>query len=365
MSNGCDPCKAMDEAHFKRHREIAEKIHELKLLKTDYAPLPASPLTPKALNMVQSHGNFDKGSPMSKHERKEAKKARKVAEMAKGVTTANVEFIAKILHPEDNCDVDVEQQLLEDADIQRNLFFHKGTSNRRDVRYEFVKHDRRGNGKTTHRIESKEINGLLQLLDVSPITNFSTTEEKNITTALRKKIEEDLVQEQNEREQMLMRKAGFWRWASKKAYKRLVQNGKLWSERGHDILKYLKAEDLSNESSSSTGALDTETEITEPDIEMTAPSLEDQRLTATTAASASTKKLSTPGKNEAKPSPAKSDGWTMVGKTGKSKASKPATKMKLTFVHNGGLSKMVQSPTPTSNKFSPDVLGTFDDEETF
>lgn len=32
----------------------------------------------------------------------------------------------------------------------------------------------------------------------------------------------------------MMRKAGFWRWASRKAYNRLVENGRIWSAKGSE-----------------------------------------------------------------------------------------------------------------------------------
>ena len=84
-SSQCEPCRRSDEEHMKRHREIAEKIHELKQLKADGAP--ASPLTPKAINILSRQGEE---SPLTKKERKAAKKAKKVSEMAKVVSLEEV-----------------------------------------------------------------------------------------------------------------------------------------------------------------------------------------------------------------------------------------------------------------------------------
>ena len=154
--------------------------------------------------------------------------------MDKVISSADINFVARVLHPEDSeDDLEIERQLLDDPEVQLNKFFHKSTSNTTEMRRAFVKNHKTG-GKEELHVDPEELNGLLQLLDVSPVTSKSNAEEKAIIKGLREKIEADLLQVQRETGHMTMRKAGFWRWASKKAYKRLVEHGKIWSERDGD-----------------------------------------------------------------------------------------------------------------------------------
>ena len=114
---------------------------------------------------------------LTNKERKAAKKAEKISKMAKVVGSADIEFVARVLHPEDpEDDLEIVRQLVDEPDVQLNKFFHKGTGNTTEMRRAFVK----------------------------------------------------------KREHMMIRKAGFWRWASRKPYKRLVQHGKIWSDRNDD-----------------------------------------------------------------------------------------------------------------------------------
>lgn len=200
-SGQCRPCRHSDEEHDKRHREIAELVHELKYIKLEQST--STSMTPKTTNVISD-------SPMTKKERKAAKKAQKGLGRPK-VCAADVELIANILHPHDTVgDEDKEERrLLEDPDIKLNRFFHKGTSNRREIRNRFVSKDRQ-NSKLELLIEAEELEGILQLLNVSPAATKSSPEEKAIVAKLRDAIEKDLVHVHKELEMTMMRKAGFW-----------------------------------------------------------------------------------------------------------------------------------------------------------
>jgi hypothetical protein len=351
---------------LKRHREIAELLLQLKQLKPEPMSHQESPLTPRDINVVQHAGGKGEESPLSKKERKAVKKAKKIADMAKAVTSADIEFVSKVLHPKDNVTEPsgIKEYLQQDEDVNRNASFHKGTSNMRQIRSELVKRDRHSTGTQGFQVSTEEMDGLLQLLNVSPIYNSSSTEERSLVATLRKKIGADLVQMHNEHEQLLMRKAGFWRWASKKkAYKRLVANGTFWSQKGQDILKDLKEDDASTES---VTMLDTELDSTEPETDVTTPDDESEDAVAKERLLSSAKKiLVTPAKvNTEKRSP-KDDGWTTVVTSGRSKSNTktPPADLKLTLVANGGLSKMAQSPTPKTAKYSPTMYALYDDDE--
>ena len=304
--------------------------------------MPAPPLTPRAINTL--HSLLEESPRSTKKERKAAKKSKKVSEMPKVVSTADIDFVRKVLHPYtiDAEDEDIERKLLEDPDIKLNRFFHKGTSNRREIRNAFVVKDRRGSKTVDIKVEAEEMNGLLQLLDVSPITAGASAEEKAIHVKLVEKIEQNLVHVHQETEQMMMRKAGFWRWASKKAYNRLVQNGSIWGQKdGNGALG--KASEAASSSLSSTmaGAEDDETDETETDTDITTPSSAEGGLEQKTGALT----MAAETRTAPVPSTPKDDGWTTVGVKASyaSKAKKPVGQLKL--VGNGGLTKLVSSPT--------------------
>ena len=339
-SSQCEPCRRSDEEHQKRHREIAELLHELKFLKAEN--IPVSPLTPKALNTLQQQSSSLEDSPRTKKERKAAKKAKKVSEMPKVINSADIVFVAKVLHSHDSesDELEIERQLVDDPDIKLNRFFHKGTSNRRDIRNEFVKKEKRGNKLELHvHVEAEQLDQLLLSLSVSPTS--ASPSEKAIVAKLRDKIERDLIHVQKETEGMMMGKGGFWRWASKKAYNKLVQNGCIWGQKDSNGIPN-KADGTTNSSSGSTVA-GADTDSTETDTDITTPSEEDEIATSISGLT-----IDSPASSKTiVPSSPVDDGWTIIGNP--SKVKKPVGN--LTLVHNGGLAKLAQTPTPKRNRF--------------
>ena len=282
-----------------------------------------------------------------------AKKAKKVLEMAKVISTADIDFVSTVLHPNDHEaeDIDIERQMVDDPDINLNRFFHKGTSNTTEMRRHFVKKRKSGVKEESH-IDPEELDGLLQLLNVSPATVKSSADEKDIVADLRTKIEDDLFREQHERDLMMERKAGFWRWASKKAYKRLVQNGRIWSEKESDSASSKNYDidvDTTSVSSAALGGADDE-EATEPDAESNGPPEESVANGGSKFMLEPTpKKTQTPRKLKIE-----DNAWTTVGKPGKLKT--PTGNFKL--VHNKGLGKIANSPSYTTTNF----YGGYDEE---
>ena len=278
---------------------------------------------------------------MTKKERKAAKKAKKISEMAKVVSSADIDFVSKVLHPNepDVNEIDMERQLVEDPDIQLNRFFHKGTSNTRDVRNQFVKkHERKAGGKEELHVDPEELDELLQLLHVSPLTSKSSAEEKAIVTELREKIKNDLLREQREKELMMERKGGFWRWASKKAHKRLVENGRIWGEKDSNS-QASRTEETTTRSSSAVGGAEADSE--EPDSD-TRPTSEDSISEAMSTFKLGSEPATVQATEKATPRKIKdtNEGWTTVGKP--SKVKTPAGKV--TLMHNKGLDKIGKSP---------------------
>lgn len=353
-SSQCLPCHHSDEQRQRRHREIAELVHKLALLN------PAASAILTAQTTIQTPTSSDADgiaqglpsdcTPKTKKERKAAKKAKKIADLPKALTAATVEHVGKVLRPNDYGaeDAEIELQLLNDPEINENRFFHKGTSNQREVRNIFVKKDRKDD-KVSVRIDPEEMDGLLQLLNVSPITAGSSSEEKRIVEMLKHKIEKDLIQAQEENEGLMMRKAGFWRWASKKAYNRLVANGCIWEDKSDGNHNAKGDESVGSSEgdvvfSTSSGDASDDTNITEPDTDGV----------AVVAEAVATLAMSTPKTPKMAKTVGMDDGWTSVsgakGKgSGKTKKATPNVTIKLSA--NKGLSKLVQSSTPPTTGF--------------
>jgi hypothetical protein len=65
-------------------------------------------------------------------------------------------------------------------------------------------------------------------LKVNDMCHVKGKKERALVGRLRDKIVEDLQHDHGEARETMMRKAGFWRWASRKAYNRLAENGRIW-----------------------------------------------------------------------------------------------------------------------------------------
>lgn len=353
-SGQCAPCHSSAQEHLKRCREIAEKVQELKHVRAG-SSLSSSQPAAKDINSL-SQETSEQSPSIKKRERKAVKKAQKIALMAKSVTTAELDLVANVLQSS----MDPETSgLAEYENVKENMAFHKGTVDVRETR-KAIKKGGDGGKPRDHQVSSESIDGILQLLDVTPLPNTTVAKERTIISELRKKIGETLIKIHQEQDEMAMRRAGFWRWASKKAYKRLQSNGGIWGKKDSDLLSAVKAEAEESFESSATGStddLETETDPTESDTG--ADTLRDEDATDENVCTTSTvsKELRTPTPAELS---ATNDGWTTVS-TKSSKASakhKPAVG-KLVLVHNKGLEKLAQSPVnPWSPKFSP-ILSRF------
>ncbi|KAK5133708.1 hypothetical protein LTR08_007462 [Meristemomyces frigidus] len=213
---------------------MAKLLHQLKELQAAQAPHSPKILTAR-------NEDFSTPSPLSKKDRKVAKKAAKIADMPKVITTADIDFVANILHPcatDSDAAQEEEQRLLEDPDIILNLYYHKGTSNTREIRYRHLKH-KQADGNIEIDIEASDLDALMVALKVPDVATVGTEAERRVIRTLREAVRDDMIKMQKEHEQTVMRKAGFWRWASRKAYDRLMANGSIWEQKGEssDVTK--------------------------------------------------------------------------------------------------------------------------------
>lgn len=304
---------------------------------------------------------------MKKRDRKAAKKALKRSHMAKSVTTADVELVGDVLHSS----IESEwSDLAEHQSVHEYVAFHKGTVDVRESR-KAVKKDRKGSTQTQYHVPPQTSAAILQVLDVTPITNATSAKDKMIIRALQKKIDNAIVKIRQEEDEIEMRRAGFWRWASKKAFKRLQSNGGIWDKKDSDLLSGVKAEENAEDADEpmdeaasaldSDESVDAETKTAEPGDEPGPPADENLEDTTAYTTAAAVKVTSTPELTASADIPASDDGWTTVASkwTKSSAKGRKQALPKLTLVANRGLEKLAQSSTPRSAKLSPDLSKLF------
>ncbi|KAI7424887.1 hypothetical protein KC336_g7009, partial [Hortaea werneckii] len=147
------------------------------------------------------------------------------------VTAAEISFVAESLHPtcSANDGAEDEDSLVEDFDIKFNLYYHKGTTNTREARNRHL--DNKQRKKSELNVEQSEIDTLMASLKI-PTSSIDGKDQQNLVREIRDAVRDDLVRMAKEDEQTAIRKAGFWRWASKKTYDLHVANGKARAQKG-------------------------------------------------------------------------------------------------------------------------------------
>lgn len=357
-SSRCSACKTTDEQHEKRHREIAEVLARINKLKAEEeaaemdslasptAPkTPRTPLTARALNLVD--GSLFDAPKTSKKERKAAKKAFRASERDRVVTRQDIEFVAKILHPRSEKELveDVEVgDMGEDEEIKMNLKFNGSTYNSKAARHDYIIKDRERSD-----IDDGAVKNLLIAMNVDARSKGKAAE---LVHELAEAIKNDLVHFHDELKIVARNKAGFWRWAHKRAYRDLVENGKDW-----DAKHAKEAEDrltFPDERRPSEQSIDTEGDdetlpSRQGSIDSSAPPSVGTALTVPSTQGSAKKNIlnisTTTSAN--KRAEDDDDGWMQVGK----KALKTTPVGKLTLSSNGGLHHLAMKTKPGAWSF--------------
>ncbi|KAK5165202.1 uncharacterized protein LTR77_009300 [Saxophila tyrrhenica] len=338
-SSKCLPCHMAEGEHTKRHREIAITITELKMLKA---------AVEKAGGKVKSPTGGKKG-----------KKKHVILQIA--VTQVQIEHVARILHPEEFVEVEVPEGGKEEMDeeIFQHLFFNKATSSVRETRNQFLEkahnaHRRRSSAaREGYHPEKEQIDGLLQLLDISPATKHTPSDQKSLINTLRTKIEEDLIQVHNETNGIRQRKGGFWRWASKKVYKKFMKNGGFWGKSEKQVETALEAveeegdlttEDEEWSKEDAVGGAELEAELSEEgegEGQYTFSTADNTAADPASSAVVAPTDLSAPRTPSTLATADDTAGWSTVAAKKGAKASPAAPGFTLKLVSNGGLAKLL------------------------
>lgn len=220
-------CKGSDEQRYTRHKQIAGILKEISEVNGE-KPV----LTPKSATFSR---DAHTGSPstITKKLRKAAKAAEKAAVRPAIITEADIKRVGDILHPRGPIDEEFEKALLMDKSIADNLFYHPGTANSYDMREWIIKQER--SGKVGLKVSGENLDQIIT--ELLPNWNKSKSKkERNLIARLRKMVEEDLTHDHGEEQQIMMRKASFWRWANREAYNRLAANGRIWDWKSGEAL---------------------------------------------------------------------------------------------------------------------------------
>jgi hypothetical protein len=107
----CQYCQAIDEAHYKRHHDIAEQLRAMyeSCGEVDWTIVPTEPAVEecgRAREPGDSSGGNDeldrsltpKGMPSSKRERKDAKRLARAASMSRVITQEEIRYIDSVVH---------------------------------------------------------------------------------------------------------------------------------------------------------------------------------------------------------------------------------------------------------------------------
>jgi hypothetical protein len=337
-------CKSSDEKRYFRHREIAELVKDLRTIDAEQSV--SSPVTPRA-------SKFDfavlDGS-TSKKDRKEAKRQAKAAGRVLEIRARDVERIGEILHPGEPVDEEFERNLLMDKSIESNMYYNPATSSRED-RQIFISQDRRG--KAELKITDAEIERIMTELKVHDMCHVKGKKERALVGRLRDKVVEDLKHEHGEARETMMRKAGFWRWASRKAYNRLAENGRIWDwnsgedlapvvEHEADVPQAFAAAEVDGEGAADYGSVvEKENEVKDDDL-LSVMSLTSEASRDTSMSSAS-RTTFTSNDDSA------DESWTTVGKP---KAPKASNSFTLKLSTHGGLKHLESKVSPRTPKAS-------------
>ena len=196
--------------------------------------------------------NIQTETPLSKAERKRLKrserseaKALKAQAKSSGtmVTTVEVQRIADAIHPPaeasstpETSSSDATDNLLDNDIIMNNLGYYSGT-------FDFYEWPGRKDGtgrkrknlnptltKTQDSAEQAALmSAILERLGVpETVAGPNTKARKGLVCKILEAIKKDLIIVSNENNEIMMRMAGYWRYASKKTYNLMVQNNEIW-----------------------------------------------------------------------------------------------------------------------------------------
>jgi hypothetical protein len=256
----CDSCKIIEEAHYKRHQNIAELLRKIREVcgvagcliievprsagdTASQGPRSASP--PDAAIPSPPDGKEKENGNATKREKKEAKRLEKAASRTRFLTDQEYRYINEVLHPKAQVasDSSPEPMNLEEVhEIERNLRFNASTCYRRNVHTDQMKGYL--NNKSPPSEEEIRIKASMdRVCDVFQITLLEKKNEKNrglqgkemkefnkLVVEFRAALLDDYVLVYKDEMEIRMRRAAFLRYTNKGIVDKLLDryNNRDW-----------------------------------------------------------------------------------------------------------------------------------------
>jgi hypothetical protein len=252
--------------------------------------------------------------------------------------------------------------LLMDKAIENNMYYHPATSNSREERHRFIRQER--SSKSELKLSDSEMHDILTELKVPDLAQAKSKSERVIVTRLREKIVEDFVHDHHEAGEIMMRKAGFWRWANRRTYNRLAANGRIYDWKNGEALAPVGENEVDGEGYEAPAAADDlvadhdeEVIVDKEDTDKDDDANDDMSsvVSITSEASRFRPAYSSSASRDTSISSASrttllsndesaDDGWTTVGR------ARPKAALTITLTPNGGLKHLRSIKTPRTLK---------------
>ncbi|CAO2654626.1 Nn.00g113590.m01.CDS01 [Neocucurbitaria sp. VM-36] len=238
-SHTCQYCTSIDEAHFKRHKDIAEQLCSIyeSCSDSDWTIIPTGP-EERGRPTEFDGGSTDSGEVdrsftpentlSSKREKKEAKRLARASDRSRVVTHLEIEYVDSVLHAADgvsNSDSDSPRNTEEIEEIERHLRYNAHVYNTQPNLRELKRLAHLPNGDVDFAAEMERI---LETFRVGELVKRNTRnrglqgkELKTFHTRVedfKKAVVEDLVLTKKDVLEIRMRRAGYLRYTNKTAY---------------------------------------------------------------------------------------------------------------------------------------------------
>ena len=286
-----DRCSTQREQHHKRHRDIASIVYRILRLddsnSATTSPLPGRTRWSKVDDQSEVTNDDEDDSDYSERTssaatewtdpndpkdeielkpatRREKKAARKVARdkaRFSGLGQYEIDRISEILHPKESSrnDEGNGSDPLQCSIIEDNIAFNAHTFKYSSLRTNIhTKRLIKNNGSSKDdnplkcQYQDAEITTFIRQLGIDPSESKSPSKGRRpLLVKLREGIRDDLKCVENENRQRMIRKAGYWRYANKRAYNDMIQRREIWDwETGAKLEEVDAEEDVPDDISS-------------------------------------------------------------------------------------------------------------------
>lgn len=225
----CTYCQQIDEAHFQRHKEIAEGLRDVY----DSADQRDWPIIPSEIQERGRSRSRDAGSkidanhhvPTSKRQRKDAKRLARAASRSRIITLDEINYVEKVIHAADDLTTDEAQRPSHPREIEEierhlkeNANVYSSQKNAREIKRFAEFPDADINFKS-------EVERIFDVFRITELTRRNTKTKglygqklkafEGLTCNLEKIIVDDLVRVRMDELEIGMRRDGFLRYIDK------------------------------------------------------------------------------------------------------------------------------------------------------